>query len=156
VGDFPGGTDLAALGAGLWLFTKSYPTPLPVAQLTVTTAAGASVWNSGQVAGNGTTNVPYGGPALKPDSDFVWAVTWWDGGGVASTPASAQFSTGLVGPGDWQVSRQSPLPSTPLVGGAPRSVATAFLHGANGVEVWPGVRAFWAGLRKGHPPGPTR
>ncbi len=65
-------------------------------------AGGAVLWDSGKVAGNVSTNVPYGGPALKADSDYSWTVTWWDSTGAISEPATATFSTGLLSQADWQ------------------------------------------------------
>ncbi len=66
-------------------------------------SSGAVVWESGQVGSNKSLNVPYGGTtALAADTDFAWTVTWWDAGGVASAPATASFSTGLLTPADWR------------------------------------------------------
>ena len=49
---------------------------------------GSSVWDSGKVASNNTLNIPYGGPALKDDSDYSWEVVWWDANGNKAQPAT--------------------------------------------------------------------
>jgi len=72
-----------------------------VYEITVT-SAGKTVWDSGKVTSNSTTNIAYAGAALTSDTDYAWSVTWWDSTGAMSTPASGSFSTGLFTPADWQ------------------------------------------------------
>lgn len=62
----------------------------------------AVVWDSGRVASAAQAFIPYGGPALAPDTTYNWTVETWDGAGNAG-PASAPgaFDTGLAD-GDWQ------------------------------------------------------
>ena len=66
-------------------------------------ADGATVWDSGSVAANATTNIAYAGAAaLASDADYEWSVTWADELGAVSAPASARFSTALFAPSDWR------------------------------------------------------
>ena len=59
------------------------------------------VWDSGKVVSDHSVDVRYAGPALKPDSDYVWSVRVWDDQGVASAWSDpAGFGTGL-GDGGW-------------------------------------------------------
>ena len=56
----------------------------------------ADVWDSGKVASDRSLDVRYGGPALKPRTDYVWAVRVWDDQGVASDWSEpARFATAL-------------------------------------------------------------
>ena len=67
----------------------------------VVSSGGAPVWDSGKVASNATTNIPYGGSSLKADADYTWSVTWWDANGTMSAPVSGSFSTGLSAASGW-------------------------------------------------------
>ncbi len=59
------------------------------------------VWNSGKVLSAEQAFVPYGGPALSPDTTYQWTVQTWDGKGVSGPGAvAATFDTGLDD-GDW-------------------------------------------------------
>ena len=55
-----------------------------------------TVWDSGKVISNKTTNIPYTGSALEPDTDYSFSVTWMDSKGAASAPANSTFSTGYT------------------------------------------------------------
>lgn len=69
----------------------------------VVSSNGATVWDSGKVNGNVSTNVPYGGTtALTSDTDYSWTITWYDSTNTASTPVMGSFSTGLYNVSDWQ------------------------------------------------------
>ncbi|WP_240528812.1 family 78 glycoside hydrolase catalytic domain [Streptomyces humi] len=63
----------------------------------------ADVWRSGKVAGTGSTEVPYGGGALRSEQAYFWRVRAWDEKGAPgpwSEPAS--WETGLLkGAKDW-------------------------------------------------------
>ena len=70
--------------------------------VTAQAGGGSTVWDSGVVASNATTNVPYAGAALASDADYSWSVVWTDELGADSAPASAAFSTALFAPSDWR------------------------------------------------------
>ena len=62
-------------------------------RLTVSTAAGASIWDTGSVSSNTSLNIPYGGPALASDSDYVWSVAWTDGAGATAPSRFVALAT---------------------------------------------------------------
>ncbi|MDX3235964.1 family 78 glycoside hydrolase catalytic domain [Streptomyces sp. ME03-5709C] len=54
------------------------------------------VWDSGKVSSRQSVGVRYGGPALKPHTDYVWSVRVWDDRGTASPWSEpATFGTAL-------------------------------------------------------------
>lgn len=54
------------------------------------------VWDSGKVTSDRSVGVRYGGPALAPRTDYVWAVRVWDDeGAVSAWSEPARFGTGL-------------------------------------------------------------
>ncbi|UYM03354.1 family 78 glycoside hydrolase catalytic domain [Solicola gregarius] len=58
--------------------------------------ADPDVWDSGKVTSDRSLDVGYDGPALKPRTDYVWAVRVWDDKGVASDWSEpATFGTAL-------------------------------------------------------------
>lgn len=61
------------------------------------------VWNSGVVQSDRSVDVPYGGPALTPYTQYFWTVRVWDDTGTASdwSPV-ATFETAALQPQDWQ------------------------------------------------------
>src|SRR5258708_2482201 len=61
----------------------------------------AAVWDSGKVLYADEAFVPYGGPALAPDTTYRWTVQTWDGSGAPGPLATAAtVGTGLRD-GDW-------------------------------------------------------
>ncbi len=58
--------------------------------------AKADVWDSGRIASSDSINIPYNGPALKPQTRYFWSVRVWDNKGANSTSAPAWFETGLA------------------------------------------------------------
>ncbi len=63
------------------------------------------VWSSGRVASDQSTQVPYGGPALRSRDRVYWQVRVWDGKGRASAWSEpAYWEMGLLQPSDWQAS----------------------------------------------------
>ena len=62
------------------------------AELSVFRAAGSLLWRT-SVARGWTLNVPYEGPALEPDADYVWTVAYVDSTGALSVPASSTLPT---------------------------------------------------------------
>ncbi|MEU4219095.1 family 78 glycoside hydrolase catalytic domain [Actinoplanes sp. NPDC026623] len=69
-----------------------------------TTAGGADVWDSGQVASAQSVDVAYGGPALASNRTYHWRVRIWDAQGRPSPwSPSARFDTGFYDPAtEWQ------------------------------------------------------
>ncbi|AKJ64167.1 alpha-L-rhamnosidase [Kiritimatiella glycovorans] len=69
-------------------------------QIMVTTPAGETVWDSGEVSSADTLDVPYSGPALAPASQFDWQVRVFDEKDKPSDWTEPQrFFTGLD---DWK------------------------------------------------------
>jgi alpha-L-rhamnosidase len=59
-------------------------------------ASGKSdIWDSGRITSSDSINIPYNGPALKPQTRYFWSVRVWDNKGASSTSAPAFFETGL-------------------------------------------------------------
>ncbi|HZQ87546.1 MAG TPA: family 78 glycoside hydrolase catalytic domain, partial [Acidimicrobiales bacterium] len=64
----------------------------------------APVWDSGKVVSPEQAFVPYGGPALAPDTAYRWTVqTWAANGGPSPLAPPATFETGLRDQ-DWRAS----------------------------------------------------
>lgn len=69
-------------------------------EIRVTTPEGKAAWESGKVASERTLDVPYGGPALAPGSQFLWQVRVYDEkGDVSNWTQPQRFFTGLT---DWK------------------------------------------------------
>lgn len=66
-------------------------------RIRATTPEGDLLWDSGEVAGDASFDIPYGGPALASMQRVAWTVEV--NGSVTSAPA--WFETGLLGPTDW-------------------------------------------------------
>ncbi len=63
----------------------------------------ALAWDTGKVASDRSTLVPYDGPALESARRYYWRVRVWDGGGRASAwSAPAYWEMGLLRPEDWK------------------------------------------------------
>ena len=69
-------------------------------RIVVRDAAGAAVWDSGEVECPLSGAVPYKGPALKPSARYFWEVQTRNDKGVCSEPAKSCFDTALA-PDDW-------------------------------------------------------
>ena len=70
--------------------------------LGMSAAANETLWDTGKVVSNRSQNVVYAGAKpLVADTMYSWTVWWWDNDNLQSDPASAHFSTGLLGDGDW-------------------------------------------------------
>ena len=66
--------------------------------------ANAVVWDSGAVKSNRSTNIPFAGDTLHPDTEYAWQVQWTDTDGATSPMSSSEegrFSTGLLTRSDW-------------------------------------------------------
>jgi alpha-L-rhamnosidase len=63
--------------------------------------AKADVWDSGRIASSDSINIPYNGPALKPQTRYYWQVRVWDNHNQPRTSAPAFFETGVLSPSDW-------------------------------------------------------
>lgn len=60
------------------------------------------LWDSGRIASGETMHIAYGGPAPASAQRIHWRVRTWDGAGIASPWSEpAQFTMGLLHPGDW-------------------------------------------------------
>src|ERR1700722_9916249 len=59
------------------------------------------IWDSGRITSSDSINIPYSGPALKPQTRYFWLVRVWDNKGGNSTSSAAWFETGLLSPSDW-------------------------------------------------------
>ena len=98
---------------------ESHPNPLGIDQAAprlgwklASTAPGAAqtayqievsdLWDSGKVASDDSTDIPYGGPALESGRSYHWRVRVWDGEGRPSpwSPA-ARWTMGKLRPDDW-------------------------------------------------------
>ncbi|WP_422770360.1 family 78 glycoside hydrolase catalytic domain [Plantactinospora sp. WMMC1484] len=64
-------------------------------RLTVSTAGGRLVWDSGKVRSAAQSYVPYAGPALAPGTAYRWSVRTWDRNDRSSPPAGGSFETGI-------------------------------------------------------------
>ncbi|MCW3845000.1 glycoside hydrolase family 78 protein [Micromonospora yasonensis] len=64
-------------------------------RITVTTAGGDLIWDSGKVASDQQSYVPYGGPALRAGTAYEWTVRTWDRTDQPSPPGSGAFETGI-------------------------------------------------------------
>jgi alpha-L-rhamnosidase len=66
------------------------------------TGGNATVWDSGVVYSNATTQIAYAGTPLISDSVYAWTVSWWDNTGAQSPWAEwARFGTGLMTQAEW-------------------------------------------------------
>ena len=73
------------------------------------------LWDSGQVAGDQTVNVPYAGLPLASRQECFWKVRVWDKDGKASAwSAPARWTMGLLRPDDWQARYISFRDQTPV------------------------------------------
>ena len=62
---------------------------------------GKKVWDSGKVTSYESVLVPYGGPALEPETDYRWTVKVWTTSGASGECAPARWSTGLRDTSSW-------------------------------------------------------
>jgi len=60
------------------------------------------VWDSGRIPSSDSVNIAYGGPALRSQQRYFWAVRTWDTHGSRSTSGTAWFETGLLKASDWK------------------------------------------------------
>ena len=71
-------------------------------QIVVSGPDGKKVWDSGKVPSFESVLVPYGGPALQPESDYSWTVKVWTSAGVSPDSQPAHWSTGLRDSSSWR------------------------------------------------------
>lgn len=62
----------------------------------------ADTWDSGRISSSDSVNIPYDGPALKPQLHYLWAVRVWDNHGRSTLSPATSFETGLLSPADWK------------------------------------------------------
>ena len=67
----------------------------------------AITWSSGKINSDQSVHVPYGGPALESGHSYYWTVKVWDDNGKMAG-ANAQWTMGLLNPGDWKAKWISP------------------------------------------------
>jgi alpha-L-rhamnosidase len=93
----------------------------------------ADVWDSGRIASSDSINIPYNGPALKPQTRYFWLVRVWDNKEKSSTSSPAWFETGLLSPSDWHaqwIRRNDPAADSELA-----AVHWLWLPGADAEKV---------------------
>lgn len=62
-----------------------------------------SLWDSGKIDSDVTTQIPYQGKPLKTGERVLWSVRSWDQSGKpTSWSAPAYFEMGMLNPGDWK------------------------------------------------------
>ena len=66
-------------------------------RIQVRDSADRLLWDSERVDSGTSVNIPYQGPALRPESRYDWTVSIWDQDGQRSE-ASSWFETGLLDP----------------------------------------------------------
>lgn len=66
-------------------------------QIKVTKEDGSQVWDSGKVENGISSNIPYQGDALEPETAYTWSLKVWDMEGETYTQTSS-FETGLMDP----------------------------------------------------------
>ncbi|HEU5089853.1 MAG TPA: family 78 glycoside hydrolase catalytic domain, partial [Roseiflexaceae bacterium] len=76
--------------------------------------ADETLWDSGRIESDQSTQVEYGGPALQSGQRIFWRVTVWDDAGTDVTSAVAWWEMGLLKRDDWQAE----WVAAPLAGGA--------------------------------------
>ncbi|BDV31806.1 alpha-L-rhamnosidase [Microbacterium terricola] len=74
------------------------------ARIVVSDAAGNAVWDTGRLAGAGTSLIPYAGEPLASNADYGWTVESWSADGGRATAASI-FGTALLRASDWTAAR---------------------------------------------------
>lgn len=60
------------------------------------------VWDSGQVEGDASVLVPYGGPALQSGQDYYWTVTVWDSRSHRRMSRVARWTMGVMDAKEWK------------------------------------------------------
>jgi alpha-L-rhamnosidase len=63
---------------------------------------GALLWDSGEIAGDASFDIAYGGPALAPMQRIWWSVEATDEAGATARSAPAWFETGLTAAESWR------------------------------------------------------
>ena len=72
------------------------------------------LWDSGKVIGNQTVNVVYSGHPLGSRQACFWRVCVWDDAGKATWSQPAEWTMGLLQPGDWHADYISYRDNTPV------------------------------------------
>ena len=78
------------------------------------------VWDSGTVNSGQSFDVPYGGPALAPQTQYYWNVRVWDNHGIVSpwSQPAASFETAFLDPNQFQgswIGSQTPSSGSELL-----------------------------------------
>ncbi len=70
------------------------------------------VWESGPLAGETSVGVVYAGRPLASSSRYFWKVRGFFSDGSSAWSAPAEWTTGLMAPGDWKAKWIGPAPET--------------------------------------------
>ncbi|HRA53504.1 MAG TPA: family 78 glycoside hydrolase catalytic domain [Thermoflexales bacterium] len=63
--------------------------------------AGQTLWDSGKIESDQSTQIEYAGPELRSRQRVTWQVRVWDEGGVSVLSRPAWWEMGLLEPADW-------------------------------------------------------
>ncbi len=72
------------------------------------------LWDSGRIASDQTVNVVYAGAPLESRAHCFWKVRVWDKQGRAKWSEAANWTMGLMQPGDWRADYISFLDTSPV------------------------------------------
>jgi alpha-L-rhamnosidase len=70
-------------------------------QISVSTADGAEVWNSGKVNSDSQTQIKYKGSPLTSRTSYTWSVRVWDAMDNESDISTGTFETAFMEPSEW-------------------------------------------------------
>src|SRR3954452_19846197 len=82
-----------------WMPSESLGNDVQTAYEITVSKSATQVWDSGKVASDSQSYVPYGGPSLANGEAYTWSVKTWARDGAASPAATGQFETGLTDSG---------------------------------------------------------
>ena len=60
------------------------------------------IWDSHRITSSDSIDIPYAGPALKPQTRYFWQVRVWDNKNQLTNSTPAFFETGLLNPANWK------------------------------------------------------
>ena len=119
-------------------------------------------WDSGSVSSDSCSEIPYGGPALRPFALYTWSAEWQASDGQRSARATSTFETGPMAAADWhgaswlsggtQLRTTFDLPAGPAVSRARAFVAAPGCHAllVNGAVPQPDLRGVCPWVAGGH------
>lgn len=71
-------------------------------EITVSTAGGEIVWETGKVTSRKQNQIVYAGKPLASRTAYIWQLTVYGSDGSASEPVHGTFETAFMKPADWQ------------------------------------------------------